>query len=231
MAAKPNRASILYLVAYILIVVGAVASAFRSVDYTHILPVFCDEAGSGCAKVRQSSYASFAGIPTRAIGLFGFAALLLSLTANGPLARKAFAACGSVWPSRRARIHRHSVSDRSFCKYCLVVDTCSILIGCIAIQRFREGWDSPEPSWRKTGRGAIAVFLVLLTYLFGSNKSEVVPEPVAREIASTPPNQLCVVEYMDFECPYCRAMHVKMSPLLSKYGPRVRLVRRHVPLS
>lgn len=40
-----------------------------------------------------------------------------------------------------------------------------------------------------------------------------------------------IVEYSDFECPYCRAVAPTLQELLSEYGESVRLVYKHNPLS
>ena len=39
-----------------------------------------------------------------------------------------------------------------------------------------------------------------------------------------------VVEYTDYECPYCRTAHKKLRALLEKYTDQVRVVHRHFPL-
>lgn len=40
-----------------------------------------------------------------------------------------------------------------------------------------------------------------------------------------------IVEYSDFECPYCRAVAPTLQEILSEYGGAVRLVYKHNPLS
>lgn len=40
-----------------------------------------------------------------------------------------------------------------------------------------------------------------------------------------------IVEYSDFECPYCRAASLTLQDLLSDYGSAVRFVYKHNPLS
>lgn len=40
-----------------------------------------------------------------------------------------------------------------------------------------------------------------------------------------------IVEYSDFECPYCRAVAPTLQEILSEYGESVRLVYKHNPLS
>jgi len=42
---------------------------------------------------------------------------------------------------------------------------------------------------------------------------------------------ITVVEYSDFECPYCRAVYPTLQEVLVAYGDKVRLVYKHNPLS
>ncbi|MGJ9419355.1 DsbA family protein [Massilia sp. CMS3.1] len=42
--------------------------------------------------------------------------------------------------------------------------------------------------------------------------------------------QVTLVEYGDFECPYCARAHAALSELMQEHGERVALVYRHLPL-
>jgi protein-disulfide isomerase len=42
---------------------------------------------------------------------------------------------------------------------------------------------------------------------------------------------ITVVEYSDFECPYCKAVSPTLQEVLAAYGEKVRLVYKHNPLS
>lgn len=56
------------------------------------------------------------------------------------------------------------------------------------------------------------------------------PLLIQGEIAATPRGQATVVEFVDFQCPFCRKSHVMLAPLLAARKGRVRVVRKHVPL-
>ena len=54
---------------------------------------------------------------------------------------------------------------------------------------------------------------------------------IRAEMARTrPAGQVTVVDFVDFECPYCRMTHAALEPILEAHRDRVRLVRRQVPL-
>ena len=57
------------------------------------------------------------------------------------------------------------------------------------------------------------------------------PEPIADERARTPPGQATVIEFADFECPFCREAHETLAPFLAHHKAEVRVVRKHVPLT
>src|SRR6202000_3010387 len=46
----------------------------------------------------------------------------------------------------------------------------------------------------------------------------------------TPPGEITVVDFVDFECPFCRMTNAELAPVLASHRARVRLVRRQVPL-
>jgi predicted DsbA family dithiol-disulfide isomerase/uncharacterized membrane protein len=56
--------------------------------------------------------------------------------------------------------------------------------------------------------------------------------PVPREVASYwQPDKINVVEFVDFECPFCRQLHPAILELLEEYGSRVNFVRLNMPLT
>ncbi|MCA9369903.1 MAG: DsbA family protein [Pseudomonadales bacterium] len=67
--------------------------------------------------------------------------------------------------------------------------------------------------------------------------------PTAEQLAAVPPvtgedhiigrpdAPVVLVEYSDFECPYCQRFHPTTKQLLSDYGDDIALVYRHYPLS
>jgi protein-disulfide isomerase len=71
--------------------------------------------------------------------------------------------------------------------------------------------------------------ILLLAFVMSASCSSL-PAPIAAEIARTPRGQATIVEYVDFECPFCRRLDEVLAPVLAKHPGRVRVVRKHVPL-
>lgn len=63
-------------------------------------------------------------------------------------------------------------------------------------------------------------------------EKKVVVSPVSAEdhILGNPLADVVVVEYSDFECPFCKVFHNTMHQIVSEYGDRVAWVYRHMPI-
>lgn len=57
------------------------------------------------------------------------------------------------------------------------------------------------------------------------------PAVVSAERAQTPKGRTTIVEFVDFECPFCRAMNDDLAPAIAAHRDRVRIVRKQVPLA
>jgi len=49
-------------------------------------------------------------------------------------------------------------------------------------------------------------------------------------VFGNPEAQVSIIEYSDFECPYCQAYHATPRKIIEQYGDRVNWVYRHFPL-
>ena len=62
------------------------------------------------------------------------------------------------------------------------------------------------------------------------------PEPLRLSVSDSGPSRgnpeapVTIVEFADFQCPYCRQMHETLTAVLADYSDEVRLVYKHLPL-
>ncbi len=63
-------------------------------------------------------------------------------------------------------------------------------------------------------------------------EEKIVVSPVTTEdhILGNPQAEVVVIEYSDFECPFCKIFHNTMHQIVSEYGDRVAWVFRHMPI-
>lgn len=76
----------------------------------------------------------------------------------------------------------------------------------------------------------------LISGLRESANAEVLLEPARVEVAATGPSRgpegapVTIIEFSDFQCPYCKRVAPTIAEILGKYPEQVRLVFRHLPL-
>ena len=117
-----------------------------------------------------------------------------------------------------------------FCPYCCVVDGSGIVCALLAVVRraLGTGANPLSPVIRYAGLGALGVAALVP---FGCGlKASPVPHVIRDEIAHTPRGDVTVIDFVDFECPFCRMTHAELEPLLEAHRDRIRLVRHQVPL-
>jgi uncharacterized membrane protein/predicted DsbA family dithiol-disulfide isomerase len=221
-------------VVLMLVLTAAIAAAAAlTVDYTHATPTFCGEVHTGCGAVKQSAYAHLGPVPTPIIGLVGFAALVLTALLRGVGARRAFGALALVAACAGTFLLGAQYRMGQICKFCVVTDVASIVVAFIALHRLFKGWDFPPPVKPRVLWAATPTLAGLGLLLIGSTGAAPAPqicEPVDRLAESAPPGKVLVVDFTDFECPFCRQNHANLKPLLDANKEKFHVVRRHVPL-
>ncbi len=213
-------------------VLALVASTLLFVDYVRPSPVFCGADG-GCGTVRQTSLAYPLHLPMPVYGIAGLLAIGLLSLVPGRRARIAQAVVATFGAIVAAGLLVVQFALHTFCPFCVTVDSIVIALVGLSIARAVRGWD-PPPRRRHAG-AALAVLLLAIAVPMGIGfakkpVAEPVPEAIREEMRRTPRGKVTVVDFADFECPFCRMTHAELAPLLDARKERVRVVRKHVPL-
>jgi len=214
----------------VLIAVGLAASTALFVDYTKPSPVFCAE-GGGCDALKHTVFAHPLGLPLPIFGVAGFVVLGALAFGRGPRVRKVnliLAGAGGVFGLGLLAL-QWLLGE--LCSYCTAVDTSVLVLGLLAWNRMRREWD-PPPGRLVTSGAAFALSLAVgVPLVWGKLHKTPIPEVIAEELAQTPPGKITVVDFVDFECPFCRLAQTTVGPLLASRKDQVRLVRKMVPLT
>lgn len=224
------RSAISFWISLLAAALALGASAILLVDYIKPAPVFCAPDG-GCGLLRQSAYAYPWGIPMPFIGLVGLLGIAISGALPGRRARQVHAALACTGALLGAALLSVQLSLHTFCPYCLVVDAASLVIAALAIARlFQRAPDTLSPV-RLALAGLLLTAAMAAPLIFGMSRKPALPEVVAAELRKSPRGHATVVDFVDFECPYCRRAHAELAPLLEERRGRVRVARKQVPLS
>lgn len=222
--------------------VALLGSSALTVDYLSPTPSYCG-ASSGCGIVQHSGwgYLGAAHVPLPALGLVGFTALLtLSLLpGRRRLTAAPVALLGGLIGAVLLLVQ--AVKLGVFCFLCVTVDTASLVAaaGAALILFVREPAEErsapggPDDAVREPFRdvtwmalGALAVAAPLLWPSLRPLPD--VPKEIARYYVR---GKINVVEFVDFECPFCRLYHPELKKVAAEYGERVNLVRLDLPLA
>jgi uncharacterized membrane protein/predicted DsbA family dithiol-disulfide isomerase len=184
---------------------------------------------SGCEAVRKSDISYFFGSRLISLPLFGliaFAVLLAaSLFAPRSLLTRCLAYAGAAGGAGFLGMQAAYIG--AFCWLCCVVDACALLAAGFTLADARaKNAPDPLPIWAWASLAGIAISAPAVWV-------QVKPAPpVPASIrAFYEPNKINVVEFADFECPYCRRLHPTLQAVLHEYPPgEVHFVRKHVPL-
>lgn len=201
-------------------------SAALLVDYVSYNPAFCSP-NSGCSAVRASGFGYlFNGlVPVPAIGIAGFAALyMVSLSPGLRSLLLPMAALGAI--AALIFMAMMAFSIKQYCLLCMVVDVSALIAAAAAWLNAKQGpGKDPFEGWAWVAFSFAAV-------------ATPVAWPSLRPEAPVPPGILSyyqsgkinVVEFADFECPFCRSLHPQLKKLVKEHEGRVNFVRLNMPL-
>jgi predicted DsbA family dithiol-disulfide isomerase len=116
------------------------------------------------------------------------------------------------------------------CPYCAVVDIAMLTLASIAIAASVRGWNPPDTTLSRAGSIAAFAAAIGIPLAVGATRQPAVPEVIARELEKAPPGKVAIVDFVDFECPFCRATHADLSPLLEQRRGQISVARKQVPL-
>jgi predicted DsbA family dithiol-disulfide isomerase/uncharacterized membrane protein len=208
--------------------VALAASAALFMHYIDPVDASFCAAESGCEQVRRSPISYF-GSPVLNLPLLGLVAYgTVLFTSLAPERRRLaawLAVAGGVGGPTFLLLQVVYVG--AFCWLCGVVDAAAIAAALGGVLLLRRG-AGPEPL-RPGAWLAFAAIAALAPPLW----SRVRPaEPVPGVVrALYVPGKINVVEFADFECPFCRRLHPILKQAISEYPEgRVHLVRMNVPL-
>ncbi|MEM9455313.1 MAG: thioredoxin domain-containing protein [Myxococcota bacterium] len=231
---SPHRRHVVAPVVLTLALVGLGTSALML--YLYLMPGAgaCGPEG-GCDAVRTSQYSRFAGIPLPYLGLAYFAALAAAVLVPRLRTRVVLGALavGGVATGLTLLTLQGAVIG-AWCPYCVVVDVCSLGAGLAIVPGLADPAIRlrPGPVLGAAGLG-FAVPVVLLSVLHTEPEPPVIGGPapaIAASAEAEAEGQATIVEFVDFECPFCRRQHRRLAEILDDYGDRVQVVYKHWPL-
>jgi predicted DsbA family dithiol-disulfide isomerase/uncharacterized membrane protein len=195
-------------------VIGLAASIASAIDYFGADPTFCAE--SGCA----SAWSQPLGVPLPVLGIaFNLVALALCIVER-PRLRVAVAIAGAAGGLGLISIQAFVVG--AWCKLCLVADpsaigyAAAVLVGAATVRPARAWLAAP-------GLAAGVAALALWTH---GGEAATAHAPAVVRIAGT----ATVVEYVDFECPFCREMQKRLQTAIDRAKVPVQITRKMVAL-
>jgi predicted DsbA family dithiol-disulfide isomerase len=206
-------------------------SAALLLDYVSSVPTFCG-ADSGCALVRHSGYGYLTlwqlAVPVPAIGLLGFA-LLLAATLTRGLQRWVPLIAGGGGAVGLSLLAVQGLKIGHFCWLCVTVDGLSLLAAACGLLLGRGAAEAREDIVLRRGAWPALASLALLAPLGWSKlrPADAVPPGVQQLYL---PGKINVVEFADYECPYCRALHPQLSAIIASYPGKVHFTRLNLPL-
>lgn len=208
-------------------VVALAACGALFADYTGGAPTYCT-VGTGCAAIRQSGWGYVPGvwIPVPAVGAVAFA-LLLVVTLL-PWGRRWLSVAGGLLAAVTGvtLLAIQGFVLGQFCTLCTVVDLAAVLAGAGALllmQRSGGGEPLAPWAWALLGAGAFGA-------TFFWPRARPLPDVPAEVKKLYQANKINVVEFADFQCPYCRRLHATLKKLNHEYQGRVNFVRLNMPL-
>jgi len=228
MESKPTVGTAGLLASVVPVLAGLVASAMLAVDYLRPAPVFCSE-GGGCAELKHTIFAAPFGVPLPVVGLAGFVVLGIASLLPGRRARYVQFGLAGGAAMAGALLLVLQVLLGHLCPYCCVADVSALVAMGVAAWRLRSAPDAaPTLGWQLGSAGSFA--LAAGVPLLAGFRVDITPAVIHAEMAKAKKGEVTVVDFVDFECPFCRMTHAEIAPVLESHREQLHVVRRQVPL-
>ncbi len=231
-ATQRTRTRTRTLAASALALAGLALSAALLVDSLRPAPAFC--AAGGCAEVRSSAWAHPLGIPMPLFGIGFFAAAIALACAAGARAdraRRIVALTGAAGALGLLAVQGLAIG--AWCRLCVATDVVAILHAAAVLS---------ARSWPRAGRARIALTAAAASVAIALPLGALREDRALHAVAAAPhalpdrvagaevPGTALVVDFVDFECPFCRAFHGRLLRAIRAAAVPVRVVRKMVPL-
>jgi protein-disulfide isomerase len=188
---------------------------------------------SGCEAVRRSGF-TYLGSPLLSIplvGLLAYGTVFFCSIRGSHRATFLLTAAGGLVAALLVAVQAFYV--HAFCWLCLVVDSSAILAAVFALLDDRARRAAGRAVFRDPLRPSAWVTLSVLAAVLPGVWASVKPAPPVPDVVSAlyEPGKINVVEFADFECPYCRKLFPVLEHVMESYPKdRIHFVRKHVPL-
>ncbi len=201
------------------------------VDYTSAVPTFCG-VDSGCAAVRRSGFGflPFAGtyVPMPVFGLLGFAFLLgVALIRKLRPLVPVVAGIGGLVGLGLFGLQAFKIGH--LCSLCVTVDTLSVLAALSGLVLWKGTSDADQPFVFAWGAWPAFGVLAVLAPMYWPKLRPAAPVP-AGVLKLYQSGKINVVEFADYECPYCRRLHPLLKSVIGSYAGKVNFTRLNLPL-
>ncbi len=245
------------LVLFALALLGLFDSLYLLWAYTSSSrPMVC--VGGGCDVVRASAYAHFAGLPLPIFGAAMYvtlaALLFVQPLLSDPVSRAArgavagISAVGFLTSLGLTAIEAFVI--HAWCAWCVVsAITVTLIFILAALEAMRVETDTEASRRLLAMQRNLAVLLGAIvlgvpTFVFLTRRNAIPPPKAASPVIlqarlvrpdthfyGNPDARLTVVEFGDFECPFCRQAEASAQELRQKFGDRIRFAFRQFPLT
>lgn len=196
------------------------------IDALRPQPAFC-AAGAGCDQIRRLGLGKVAGVPVPALGLGAYGGLLL-LSFLPSLRRMTAQAALFGGLVGLGLLATQALVLKIFCSFCVVVDLSAIAAGAAGFFLLSSAEEHRDPG-RLAWLGLLTAALGLPWALAALQPASPVPRTVR---ALWKPDHVTIVEFSDFECPFCRLAHPLIEGAIHKAGDqKIHFVRKTMPLA